>query len=107
MRRLYFDANYLGKLQWQERGTAEVIVCASQADEIATAQHDRAEFYSVGHRKVREGTATATIVQSVFAQFNTESAAGKITFLSLTDAILDRVEAAFATAPATTYTHAH
>ena len=28
MRRLYFDANYLGKLQWQERGTAEVIASA-------------------------------------------------------------------------------
>ena len=102
MRRLYFAANYLGKLQWQERGTAEVIACASQADEIATALHGRAEFYSIGHRKVREGTATGTILQSVFAQFNTESAVGKITFLHLTDPILDRVETAFASAAATT-----
>lgn len=106
MSRLYFDANYLGKLQWQELGTAEVIACASRADEIATALHGRAEFYSIGHRKVREGTATAAIVRCVFAQFNTESAAGKIAFIPLTDAILDRIEQVFATAPADSYLRA-
>jgi predicted nucleic acid-binding protein len=105
MRRLYFDANYLGKLQWQERGMAEVIACASGADEIATALHGRAEFYSIGHRKLREGTAAA-VIGSVFAQFNAESSAERIIFLPLTDAIIDRIENVFATAPITTYLRA-
>ena len=61
MRRLYFDANYLGKLQWQERGTAEVIACASYADEIVTALHGRAEFYSILTSKTESATIPSSI----------------------------------------------
>lgn len=106
MNRLYFDANYLGKLQWSEQGSTEVAACASQAGDLYTAAHGRAEFYSIGHRKLREGKATAIILKTVFAQFDSELTAGKIVLLPLTDPIIDRIETVFATAPATTYLRA-
>ena len=106
MKRFYFDATYLGKLRWREPGSVEVAACASTADEIVCALHGRAEFYSIGFRKVRENLTTPTIVRTVFAQFKSDIAAGDIRLLPLTDAIIDRIESVFATAPATTYLRA-
>ena len=60
----------------------------------------------MGFRKVREGLAAPSTVQAVFAQFNADVAAGDIRLLLLTEAIVDRVESVFATAPATTYLRA-
>lgn len=106
MKQLFFDAAYIGKLHWNERGSIDVQSLATTAAEIVCSQHGRAEFCSIGFRKVREGLAAAGTLQSVFAQFNAEVAAGKIILLPLTDAILDRVETAFACAPSTTYLRA-
>ena len=60
----------------------------------------------MGFRKVREGLAPPSTVQAVFAQFNADVAVGDIRLLLLTEAIVDRVESVFATAPATTYLRA-
>ena len=106
MKQLFFDAAYLGKLHWLEPGSTEVQALATSADEIVCSQHGRAEFCSIGFRKVREGLASKAAVRGVFAQFNADIAAGDIRLLPLTDAILDRVETAFAAAPATNYLRA-
>ena len=106
MNQLFFDATYIGKLHWREPGSAEVLTCAATADELVCSLHGRAEFYSMGFRKVREGLAAPSTVQAVFAQFNADVAAGDIRLLLLTEAIVDRVESVFATAPATTYLRA-
>ncbi len=106
MSALYFDTTYLCKLRWPEHGSAEVCACAASGTELVTALHGRAEFYAVGLRKRREGTATALGIQVINDQFNADIAAGDIRLLPLTDAILDRVEAVFASAPATTFLRA-
>ena len=106
MNSLYFDATYLGKLHWQEPGSSEVIACTATADEIVCSLHGRAEFYSIGFRKLREGIATPQALKAVFAQFRADCVSGAIRILPLTDAIIDRVEAVFTTAPATTYLRA-
>ena len=106
MSALYFDTTYLCKLRWPEHGSAEVCACAATGEELVTALHGRAEFYAVGLRKRREGTATAPAVLAIHAQFKADIATGDIRLLPLTDAILDRVETAFANAPATTYLRA-
>ncbi len=106
MRRYFFDAAYLGKLYWREPGSPEVAAHAATADEIVCSLHGRAEFYSIGFRKVREGLATPSALRAVFAQFNADVAAGDLVLLPLTDAIIDRVEAVFATAPASAYLRA-
>jgi predicted nucleic acid-binding protein len=106
MKRLFFDATYFGKLHWREPGSAEVLACAATADELVCSSHGRAEFYSIGFRKLREGLTVPSTLQAVFAQYNADVAGGDIRLLPLTDAVLDRVDSVFATAPATTYLRA-
>jgi len=101
MKQLFFDAAYLGKLHWIERGSVEVQGLAGTADQIVCSHHGRAEFYSIGFRKVREGLASPAVVRTVFAQFNADTSNGSILLLPLTDGILDLVEVIFTTAPAT------
>jgi hypothetical protein len=83
MNQLFFDATYIGKLHWREPGSAEVLTCAATADELVCSLHGRAEFYSMGFRKVREGLAAPSTVQAVFAQFNADVAAGDIRLLRI------------------------
>ncbi len=106
MTSLFFDATYFGKLHWREPRSAEVLACAATADELVCSMHGRAEFYSIGFRKVREGWTVPSILQAVFAQFHADIAARDIRLLPLTDAILDRIASVFATAPANTYLRA-
>ena len=106
MTSLYFDTTYLGKLRWPEPGSTAVAVCAAAADELVCALHGRAEFHSISHRKLREGLADAHAVRVVCAQYEADCASGAVRLLPLTDAIVDRVAQAFATAPATAYLRA-
>lgn len=106
MIQLFFDAAYLGKLHWIEHGSAEVQALAGTADQIVCSHHGRAEFYSIGFRKIREGLATPATVQTVFAQFNSDISNGEILLLPLTDTVLDHVEQVLATAPSTAYLRA-
>ncbi len=99
MKQLFFDAAYIGKLHWIERGPSEVQTLAGTTDQIVCSHHGRAEFYSIGFRKVREGRASAATVQVVFDQFNADISNGDIFLLPLTDAILDHVEQVFTTGP--------
>jgi predicted nucleic acid-binding protein len=102
----YFDATYLCKLRWWESGSTEVTACAAQADELVCSLHGRAEFYSVGHRKLREGAAKPSDLAIVFAQFRADCAAGGLRLLPLTEAIVDRVESVYAAAPSTAFLRA-
>lgn len=106
MSRLYFDSSSLCKLYWREHGSRELAALAAGADEIACGIHGRAEFYSVGHRKRREGVADAAAIKTVFAQFEADRAAGGLALLPLTETILDRVAVAFADAPASCFLRA-
>ena len=106
MIRHYFDSSYLCKLYWPEHGSREVATCAAKANEILCAIHGRAEFYSVGHRKRREGVADAAKLRTVFAQFEADRAGGGLRLLPLTETILDRIAVTFATAPATCFLRA-
>ena len=102
----YPDTTYLLKLQMAEDGTPEVRAHAEKIFAIHSAQHGRAEFASAAFRKVREGVATLADYQQIITQFAADTAATTLVLLPLTDAILDRVETAFASAPLTTYLRA-
>lgn len=106
MKQLFFDAAYIGKLHWIERGSAEVQVLAGTADHIVCSHHGKAEFNSIGLRKVREGLESPAVSRAMFAQFNADILNGETLALPLTDTILDRVEQVFSTAPAATYLRA-
>ena len=102
----YYDTTYLLKLQITETGTAHVSSHPATVVEIYSAHQGRAEFASAAFRKVREGVATPADYKRLMAQFNADIAATAIVLLPLTDAILDRVETIFASAPPTIYLRA-
>ncbi len=106
MKPAYYDTTYLLKLQIVENGTREVRNHASTLSEIHTAQHGRAEFISAAFRKVREGAASLADLRRLIAQLHSDRASGAIVFLPLTDAIIDRLESVYLSAPATTYLRA-
>lgn len=106
MIKAYYDANYLFKLQCVEHGTAEVRAHAATVNRLCTAAHGRAEYASAAFRKLREGAATKRDYQLAILQIQADAATGNLQFLPLTDSVLDRIEAAFASAPATLYLRA-
>ena len=106
MRSAYYDANYIFKLQSGEDGVREVSAHAATVDIIICSSIGRAEFASAGSRKVREGSATLPQFQALLTQVNQEAGAGHLEWLPLTDAILDRIEKIFASAPPDTYLRA-
>jgi len=106
MNSAYYDANYLFKLQCSERGTVEVRAHAATVHVISCSLHGRAEFASAAFRKVRESAAIPAQYLALLAQVHTETVAGHLQWLPLTQAIIDHVENVFATAPATTYLRA-
>jgi predicted nucleic acid-binding protein len=106
MIKAYYDANYLFKLQCVEHGTNEVRAHAATVNRLCTAAHGRAEYASAAFRKVREGTATHRDYHLAILQIQADAATGNLQFLPLTDSILARIEAAFATAPATLHLRA-
>jgi predicted nucleic acid-binding protein len=102
----YFDSTYLCKLRWPEAGSSEVADCAACADVLICCTLGRAEFYSTGHRKAREGFVTSAQLAVVFEQFNQDCAVGAVRLLPLTSAMFDRVEQIYRNAPTTTYLRA-
>lgn len=106
MIKAYYDANYLFKLQCVEHGSSEVRAHAATVNRLCTAIHSRAEYASAAFRKFREGAATKRDYQLAVLQIQADASTGNLQFLPLTDSILDRIEAAFATAPATLYLRA-
>jgi predicted nucleic acid-binding protein len=106
MTRAYYDANYLFKIQCVETGTIEVCAHAATVNILCTAAHGRAEYASAAFRKVREGSATLEHFRLALAQIKADAATGSLQFLPLTESIIDRVEAVFAAAPASTYLRA-
>ena len=102
----YYDSNYLIKLQCGEAGSQEVQAHAATLDVIYSAAHGRAEFASACHRKVREGNATSQHFRALLAQLHADCNVGALQWLPMTEVILDRVEASFATAPSNFYLRA-
>ena len=99
MSALYFDTAYLCKLRWSETGSAEVAACAAGATTLVCSVLGRLEFYSVCHRKLREGAVSQRAAHAVCAQFEADLRAGGIQLIPITDAISNRVTSFFLSAP--------
>jgi len=95
---IYFDASYLVRLYYSDRGFEEVRHLAS-TDNLACGQHGQAEVIAAFHRKYREGGLTLTAYRSLLQQFADDIQADAFTWLPLSPAILERVHAKFETLP--------
>jgi len=83
MRSAYFDVAYLAKLYWREPDSDAVASLASRYDVLACCLHGRAEFAAVGHRKLREGSATLAQARSILHQLKLEADNGAVQWLPL------------------------
>ena len=95
---IYFDASYLVRLYYNDRGYEEVRHLAS-TDSLACAQHGQAEVIAALHRKYREGSLTLTVYQSVLQQFAEDIHADAFRWLLLSPSVLDRIRVDFETLP--------
>ena len=95
---IYFDASYLVRLYYSDRGFEEVRHLAS-TDNLACAQHGEAEVIAAFHRKYREGSLTSSVYRLVLQQFANDIRADAFTWLPLSPAILERVRVNFETLP--------
>ena len=95
---IYFDASYLVRLYYGDRGFEEVRHLAT-TDNLACAQHGQAEVIAAFHRKYREGSLSGTVYRSVLQQFADDIRADAFRWLPLSPAILERVRVKFETLP--------
>ena len=95
---IYFDASYLVRLYYTDRGFEEVRHLAS-TDSLACAQHGQAEVIAAFHRKYREGSLTSTIYRLVLQQFADDIRADAFTWLPLSVTSLERIRIKFESLP--------
>src|SRR3982751_1639602 len=91
---IYFDASYLVRLYYNDRGYEKLRHLAS-SDSLACAQHGQAEVIAALHRKYREGSLTRTLYQSVLQQFAEDIDNDGFSWLPLSPSVLERVRAEF------------
>ena len=96
---IYFDASYLVRLYYKDKGF-EAVRHLATTETIACAQHGQAEVVAALHRKYREGSLTSQAYQVVLQEFAAEIGAGAFTWFPLSQTILDRVRADFEALPA-------
>jgi len=97
---LYFDTSYIVRLYWDDPGFQPVRDLAA-TDAIVCCLNGRAETVSAFHRKRREGRLTQAQLATVITLFERECAAGAITWLPLSPAVVDRLLRVYVRLPAT------
>jgi predicted nucleic acid-binding protein len=91
----YYDTAYLFKALCAEAGSAEVIAHARTVRHLVCSLHGRAEFASICHRKIREGSGAVADLITLLAQLESDTRVGAIVWLPVTEAVISRVEAAY------------
>jgi predicted nucleic acid-binding protein len=102
---IYFDASYLVRLYYNDRGYEEVRRLAT-TDSLACAQHGQAEVIAAFHRKHREGNLTSAAYRLVLRQFADDIRADAFRWLPLSPVVLDHVRVNFETLPARNFLRA-
>jgi len=103
---LYFDTSYLFRIYSAEPGHDAVKELLENAESVASAWHARAEFFAIILRKRREGAATPELLRVVARQFLKDRESDLVFLLPLSEAVMKRVEAVYATAPPATFLRA-
>jgi len=102
----YYDTTYLFKALCAETGSADVVAHAHTVRHLVCSLHGRAEFASICHRKIREGSGTTADLATLLAQLEADTRVGAIVWLPVTKAVIARVEAAYRSTPATVFLRA-
>lgn len=98
---IYLDTTYLVRLYLADPGWEKVRELAG-TDQIACSILGHAEVLGAFHRKLREGVVTANNLTTLIEEFERDVSEGSITWLPLSEAVIERLVTAFKIIPATT-----
>ncbi len=99
----YFDTSYLVRLYWNDPGHEIVRDLAGRATDVCCGRHGRVELIAAFHRKYREGAATREVFVGLLRQFHLDEKEGGLTWLPLTDQVMEHVERIFTDLPRDVY----
>jgi predicted nucleic acid-binding protein len=102
---IYFDASYLVRLYYKDRGF-ETVRHLANTDTIACAQHGQAEVIAALHRKYREGSLRLKAYRVVLEQFADEIRADAFRWLPLSQTLLEHLRVNFEGLPITNFLRA-
>ena len=102
----YLDTAFLFRLYWEDPGWESIREFAATQSSLVCAIHGRAELYSAAHRKRSEGAATDDAIAALLDQFDLDCRSRGLAWLSLTEAVLQRVESVYRGAPENLYLRA-
>ncbi len=96
---IYFDASYLVRLYYQDRGADQVRALA-RTDHVACAALGQGEMMAAFHRKLREGAIKPAAYAALVDQVEAHIKAGAFHWLAQDQEILSRVRRVYRNLPA-------
>jgi predicted nucleic acid-binding protein len=103
---MYLDAAYLAKFYLAEPDSVRVRQAIFAAPASACCLHGRLETVSVFHRKLREGTVSASEFEAHCRQFETDCAGGMWKWLPVSENLVTSAEGMIRQLPATVFLRA-
>jgi hypothetical protein len=85
---IYLDTSYLVKVYADEPGSADVLEWLEGKGELVCSLHGRLELISAFKRHQREGRLTGTQVNAAVRQVSRDEAAGLLTWLPISSALV-------------------
>jgi predicted nucleic acid-binding protein len=96
---VYFDTSYVAKFYLREAESDRVRELVRNADTIHSSAWTVAEFHSVLHRRVREGSASIDYARRLAALFLKDAQAGLWNLVPVREGLLRRTSALMVSAP--------
>jgi predicted nucleic acid-binding protein len=96
---VYFDTSYIAKFYFNEPDSPRVRDLIRTADAIQSSLWALAEFHSMLHRRLREGTSSPRDARDLAARFYEHTEEGLWNLIPLTEALLRRTSAMVLSAP--------
>ena len=96
---MYLDTAYIAKFYFNEPESPKVRELVRKADSLHSSLWAIAEFHSVIHRRLREGSSSPADARELSSRFSEHVAAGLWHLIPVTEALLRRTSALIVSAP--------
>jgi len=98
---LYFDTSYIAKFYFNEPESERVRELVRTTPVVHSSLWTLAEFHGVVHRRMREGSLSATLAQELSLRFHQHVREGLWHLIPVHEALLRRTSALMVSAPPT------
>ena len=96
---MYFDTCYIAKFYFNELDSAKVRQLVRRADVVHSSLWAFAEFHAVLHRRLREGSCSASDARDLAAKFSHHVEDGLWNLIAVSESLLRRTSALILSAP--------